>query len=383
MGFSVKLSRSIILGVAEFRDTGPLSLVQGLACGERTSKGRTDWIPAYAGMTEVAGNDGNLRLRKCKPQAAPILGEPRPFHAVRCYNCSVPRAQNHFETTCPRKTDRRMVIAWRVFRTVSIVYLGVLLLMLMFERALIFFPTKYPDGQWQPPNLVFEDAYFTARDGTKLHGWHMPHPAPRAHILFAHGNAGNLSHRADEVRLLHDRLAVSVLIFDYRGYGRSEGSPDEAGILQDARAARAWLAERAGVAESDIVLLGRSIGGAVAVDLAAEDGAAGLILQSTFTSLPETASVHYPWLPAKLLMRTRLESINKIGRYDGPLLASHGNADTIVPYRLGRQLFEAAVNSHDKKFLTIEGGDHNDPQPLWYYDEVDQFLGRIGRREGS
>jgi uncharacterized protein len=254
------------------------------------------------------------------------------------------------------------------------VYLLVVLLMLVMENSLIYFPSVYPDGFWNPPGLNFEDAWFEAPDGTKLHGWYVPHEKPRAVVLFAHGNAGNLSHRYELLESLHE-LGVSVMIFDYRGYGRSEGSPSEAGILADARAARRWLAERAGVKESDIVLMGESLGGGVMVDLAATDGARALVLENTFTSLPDVAAYHYPWLPVKLLMRTRLNSADKIARYHGPLLQAHGDADTIIPFEIGRRLFEAA--GEPKEFVVIPGGDHNDPRTEQFFAALDRFLARL------
>ena len=162
----------------------------------------------------------------------------------------------------------------RVVGILLVAYLLVLGLMMAMEDSLIYFPSVYPDGMWNPPGLDFEDAWFEAADGTKLHGWYVPVANPRAVILFAHGNAGNLSHRVDFLEMLN-QLRVTVLIFDYRGYGRSTGSPSEAGVLQDARAARRWLAERADIDESKIVLLGESLGGGVMVDLAAADGARG------------------------------------------------------------------------------------------------------------
>jgi len=265
---------------------------------------------------------------------------------------------------------------WRIARVGLIAYLLVLLGLMLLENHLIFFPAKYPVGNWQPDDLDVEDAYFTAADGTRLHGWYLEHPHPRGHVLFAHGNAGNITWRAEILRQLHDRLGVSVLIFDYRGYGRSEGSPNEEGVLADARAARRWLARRADIDEQSIILLGRSIGGAVVVDLAARDGARALVLESTFTSLPDVAVGHYPWAPVRWLMRTRLNSLEKIQNYHGPLLMSHGDADRIVPYQLGRRLFEAAP-SRNKKFITLRGGDHNDPQPASYYEQLDAFLNTL------
>ncbi|MBN2022078.1 MAG: alpha/beta hydrolase [Pirellulales bacterium] len=243
------------------------------------------------------------------------------------------------------------------------------------EDSLIFQPTRYPGGDWRPAGLAFEDAWFAAEDGTRLHGWYCPNRNARAAVLFLHGNAGNITHRADAVRLLQERLGVSVLVFDYRGFGRSEGSPDQEGVLQDARAARAWLASREGVAEQDIVLLGRSLGGGIAVELAAADGARGLILQSTFTSLRDVAASIPAAAPWSLVMRSRLDSLSRISQYHGPLLQSHGDADRLIPYRQGLALFHAA--NEPKQFVTIPGGDHNDPQSVEYYHVLDQFLTQL------
>jgi hypothetical protein len=253
-----------------------------------------------------------------------------------------------------------------------VAYLFCVGVMMILEETFIFFPLRYPEGDWEPEWLSLEDAWFSSPDGLRLHGWYAGHEDPRAVILFCHGNAGNVTHRAETLRSLHEFVGASVLIFDYRGYGRSEGKPDEEGILADARAARAWLAERAGVAEQDVVVMGRSVGGAVAVDLAAKDGARALVLESTFTSVPDLAAYHYPWLPVRLVLRTRFDSLSIIRDYHGPLLQSHGDADTIVPYRFGRRLFDAA--NEPKQLFTIPGGDHNDYQPREYYEALIAFL---------
>ncbi len=257
-------------------------------------------------------------------------------------------------------------------------YLLIVVAMMFLEKSFIFFPTPYPEGDWQPSGLDFEDAWFEAPDGTRLHGWYVPHENPRAVVLFCHGNAGNVTHRINMLQTLHDRVGVSVLIFDYRGYGRSDGKPDEPGILADARAARAWLAERENIDEKDVVLLGRSIGGTVAVDLAARDGARALVLEGAFTSITDVAAYYYPWLPVRLFLRTRLDAAGKIADYHGPLLQSHGKADTIIPIRFGRRLFEAA--GEPKRFIAMSNVDHNDPQPAAYYDELVHFLEVISKR---
>lgn len=140
------------------------------------------------------------------------------------------------------------------------------------------------------------EAKFVADDGVQLHGRFYDLPDPQAIVLFCHGNAGSVAEWSEVAERLCNQHHVAVLVFDYRGYGQSEGKADEQGILRDARAARRWLARHTGVAETDIVLMGRSLGGAVAVDLAAEDGARGLVLVSTFSSLPDVAAHHMPWL---------------------------------------------------------------------------------------
>jgi fermentation-respiration switch protein FrsA (DUF1100 family) len=239
------------------------------------------------------------------------------------------------------------------------------------DEMLTFFPSKYPVGNWKPRDLAFEDVAFAAADGVKLHGWYVKHAAPRGAVLYCHGNGGNVSFDAELLKFLHDRLSVSVLEFDYRGYGKSEGNPTVEGALLDARAARAVLAQKEGLKPEQIVLMGRSLGGAIAVDLA-KDGARGLILESTFTSLRETAAVHYPAPLVALLVPSRLESLTAMANYRGPLLISHGNVDETVPFAHGEKLFGAALGP--KIFVTIFGGSHNSPQSAEYYEKLDAFL---------
>lgn len=247
--------------------------------------------------------------------------------------------------------------AWRIVRAPLVAYIAIVLIMMFFENSMLLHPIKYPKGYWDLPSNV-EDAWFTADDGTKLHGWYGAIDEPRAVVLFSHGNAGNVSHRGERIENLN-RHGIAVMVYDYRGFGRSEGAADARHLLADARAARTWLAQRASLPERDIVLWGESLGGGVAVDLAAKDGARGLVLENTFSSLTDVAAHHYPWLPIRTLMRTRLESAEQIHDYHGPLLWCHGTSDTIVPYTVGRKLFDAA---NEPKFgVAFEGGGHNGP----------------------
>lgn len=245
------------------------------------------------------------------------------------------------------------------------------------EERVVFVPARYPVGDWnvQALPLPVEDVWFEAPDGTRLNGWYAAHPNPRAVVLFCHGNGGNVTFCWNDLISLYREVRASVLMFDYRGYGRSEGKPSEAGVLSDARAARAWLALRAGVAEQTIVIMGQSLGGGVAVDLAAYDGARALVLEKTFSSVPDVAATRLPWLPVRWMMRTRFDSQAKIGDYHGPLFQSHGTADTVVPYRFGQKLFEAA--NEPKQFFSIPRGEHNEPMPAGYYRALSAFLDKV------
>jgi fermentation-respiration switch protein FrsA (DUF1100 family) len=237
--------------------------------------------------------------------------------------------------------------------------------------SFLFHPWRYPRGRWEIDDATIEDVWFRSPDGVRLNGWFAAAERPRAVVLYAEGNAGNITGRRWVLDLFRDRMRASVLIFDYRGYGRSEGSPSQAGALSDARAARHWLAGRAGVAEGDIVLVGHSLGGAVVVDLAARDGARGLVLENTLSSLADVTERHFGRL-ARLLVTSRLDSVTKIGDYSGPLLQTHGDADTVIPYGQGRRLFEAA--NEPKRFVGVPGGDHNDPPAREYLEELDRFF---------
>jgi fermentation-respiration switch protein FrsA (DUF1100 family) len=239
------------------------------------------------------------------------------------------------------------------------------------EHLIVYQPAGAPPENWQPPGLRYEDVYFESADGTRLHGWYCPVDEPRAVILYMHGNGGNITYLWPDLRLLTERLQTTVLAFDYRGYGRSHGRPSEQGLLDDARAARRYLAERMGVVEHEIVLYGRSLGGGVAVDLAAKDGAKSLILESTFTSLPAVANSLLPLWPGALMIN-RFNSADKLGKYYGPLLIAHGDADEIIPFPQGERLF--AVANEPKRFVQIAGGDHNWVPPEYYVAELDRFL---------
>ncbi|MCA9216235.1 MAG: alpha/beta hydrolase [Planctomycetales bacterium] len=264
---------------------------------------------------------------------------------------------------------------YRISRWPVAVYLSIIACMMFIENSLVYFPQKYPaGGEW---NAGFEDAWFVADDGTKLHGWFAEHESPERHVLYLHGNGGNVAGLRYVAEVYRELLDANVLVFDYRGYGRSEGKPNESGVIQDSRAARRWLADRVGVAESEIVLIGRSLGGGAAISIASEIHPQALVLQNTFTSLPDVAQWHYPWLPVRWLMRNRYDSISKIGSIKCPVLQSHGTRDRVVPFDIGERLFQQ-IDS-EKQFITLADGTHNQLEPAHYLDALISFLRQADR----
>lgn len=232
------------------------------------------------------------------------------------------------------------------------------LVIMIFEEQFIFFPTVYPEGNYEAEERALrpEDHWFETEDEVRLHGWFLPSADTVGTIILFHGNAGNLSHRGEILRRLH-ASGFDVFIFDYRGYGRSEGSPTETGVYADARAAVRYVTDLAGVNPRRLFYHGSSLGGAVAIDAALYQQPTAMILESTFSSARDVAASAYPFLPIQFLLRTRFDSDSKIQTLHVPVLFFHGTEDSIIPYRLGRKLFDAA--NPPKQFIDIPGADHN------------------------
>lgn len=271
-------------------------------------------------------------------------------------------------------------------RILSWLALGALLLVappLVIDRlvsSMLFHPTPGVDLHPGDLGIEAEEVFLDTEDGVRIHAFFLPADAAggagggRA-ILFLHGNAGNASHRLPNAAALA-RLGSDVLLLDYRGYGRSEGSPSEPGVYADARAGLAHLVEARSVPESRVVLFGRSLGGAVALDLARDRSLAGVIVESTFTSLADMGgSVAGPL--GRLLARG-FDSQRKIADVRAPLLFFHGDRDEIVPFALGRRLFEVAPEP--KAFEVIEGAGHNDTVEVGgrpYFERIGRFLEEV------
>ncbi len=225
-----------------------------------------------------------------------------------------------------------------------------------FEKRHTYFPMRRIEFTPRDIGMHYENIYFKTEDGRlELNGWFIPSEKRRATILFCHGNGGNISHRLDVIKIFNE-MGIDVFIFDYRGYGKSQGSASEEGLYQDARAAFKYLASRHDVEEEKIVVYGESIGAAVAIELLRNVRARALITEGAFTSTSDMTREIYPFLPVRFLLKTRYDSISKINELRVPKLFIHSRDDEIVPFSHARRLFEAA--QEPKEFLEMRGG-HN------------------------
>jgi fermentation-respiration switch protein FrsA (DUF1100 family) len=254
--------------------------------------------------------------------------------------------------------------------------LGVLYVMLhWFEHSQVYHPTGEFDTEPGAVGLRAEDAVFQAADGVKLHGWFFPalpdSSTNNLVFLVSHGNGGNISHRLGQARALL-QTGAAVLLYDYRGYGRSAGRPNEKGTYLDAQAAGAWLRQK-GFAAANIISYGESLGGAVAAELAVSEPVGGLVLQSTFTSVPNLGSELFPWLPVRWLGTIKYDTLSKLPRVTVPVLVMHSRRDSLIGFQHAERNFAAA---REPKLFAELRGDHNDP--VWeepaYVAAVGKFL---------
>lgn len=266
----------------------------------------------------------------------------------------------------PIRRRRWITRAGRLAFVALATYAAVSILVALFQRHLIYFPTRQYANVPTDVGLAFEELALTADDGVSLAAWYIPHEQAKGTILFLHGNAGNISNRLHTINQFHG-LGYGVLIPDYRGYGHSKGKPSEAGLYRDSEAAWRHLVDTRAQSPDAIILFGRSLGGAVAIELAARHTPAALVVESTFTSLTAVAKQHYPLLPVGLLLRERYDSISRIGKVTCPKLFLHGRDDDLIPIAHGRSLYEAATEP--KRFIETPGG-HNEAGFTYSYEYV-------------
>ncbi len=253
-----------------------------------------------------------------------------------------------------KKPIKRILVI--IIITVLVAFAGFCLLLYISQAGLIYYPS--PDIFTTPDKigLEYEDAHFQTADSTKLHGWFIPADSARGIVLFCHGNAGNISHRFESIEIFHE-LGLSVFIFDYRGYGKSDGKPTEKGTYLDSEAALEYIIDNWHIAPSEIIYFGRSLGGAIASWLAVEHPPKMLIIESAFTSTADLGSEIYPFVPVKLLLRFKYKTIENLRKINCPVLVIHSRDDDIIPFEHGQKLFEAA--NEPKRFLEIFGTHNN------------------------
>jgi len=232
---------------------------------------------------------------------------------------------------------------------------GLFFLVRYLESAGVFFPSRHMEIGPSIMGLPWEDVYFKTRDDVAINAWFFKSPQARSTLIFAHGNAGNISDRLFKIKFFYE-LGLNVFIFDYRGYGKSQGKPSEPGVYLDAQGAYDYLRSRQDVNMENIILYGASLGGSVVIDLATHRKAALLVVESSFSNAHDMAHIFYPFVPS-FFLSLKFDSINKVRALSLPKLFIHSPEDEVVPYWVGQKLFEAAAEP--KEFLKIHGG-HND-----------------------
>ena len=246
---------------------------------------------------------------------------------------------------------------WRIIILLAASYVVLGMLLYLLQSRFVYYPTSQIVGTPNEIGLSYEDVTFSTKDGVKMSGWFVPANDDGASVvLFFHGNGGNISSRGEMLQLLN-MAGASTFIVDYRGYGKSEGSPSEQGTYLDAEAAWRYLTEDRKIAPDQIVIYGRSLGGAIAANLAKDVSPRGLVLDSAFISAADMAADHYWIFPVRLMIRFKYDTLEYLGRVKCPVLFIHSRDDDLVPFKHGQQLYDSA--GEPKDFIELEGG-HND-----------------------
>ncbi|MEL7500539.1 MAG: alpha/beta hydrolase [Planctomycetota bacterium] len=279
-----------------------------------------------------------------------------------------------------KRNRRHWITRWltRFVVFTAMAYVVFLITLSFSETALVYPGSDYPKGNWDPDWFEYEEIEFQSADGTDLVGWFIPtdqEPAePTRTILICHGNAENVAEVSGYWGTqFRDRLRAQVFAFDYRGYGKCKGTPNEEGLFQDSVAALNVLCEKANCQPEDVIIVGHSLGGGPAVHLAKTEGCKMLVLQRTYSSLPDAAAASYPMFPVHWIMKNRMNSADSIRDCVQPLFQSHGSEDALIPVELGHKLHENSP-AESKEFFEVEGMGHWDPLPEEYWQRLSSFV---------
>ncbi|MFL5341499.1 MAG: alpha/beta hydrolase [Gemmataceae bacterium] len=286
-----------------------------------------------------------------------------------------------FRRSFKRRWLRRIALLAAVLSVLTLAGYGIAVaVMLSIEPSLVYMPTR-PNKEWKnKPIAEIQDVTLHTGDGA-MHAWYLPAEKPDLALLLCHGTGGNLSIRGQGMPEYRERFHASVLVFDYPGYGKSDGEPTEAGCYAAADAAYDFLVKDRGFKPENVVIYGESLGGGVAVDLASRRKHGALMLVNTFANLPEVAQRLYQWLPVTLLMNNRFDSESKIGKCHAPLFLTHGSADRLIPVSHSLRLFEKANNP--KRYLLRDGKDHEDRLGPDGLEKIADFLRSAGCLHGK
>ena len=271
-----------------------------------------------------------------------------------------------------RRWVRRLALLSVVLSVLALVGYGIaVVVMLGIEPSLVYMPTKSGQEWSEKPSAEIQDVTLTTPDG-QMNAWYLPAEKPDIALMICHGTGGNLSIRGQGLPEYRSRFHASVLVFDYPGYGKSDGEPTEAGCYNVANAAYDFLVSKKGFKPENVVIYGESLGGGVAVDLAARHEHRALVLVKTFASIPDMARERWSTWSSSPLVRNRFDSVAKIKNCKAPIFVAHGDRDRVIPLAEAKKLYEAAPTP--KKFFLLQGSDHNDPLPPAFYDALAAFV---------
>lgn len=270
--------------------------------------------------------------------------------------------------------NRKVVL--RLVAVLGIAYLGIAMLLHLAETKIVFPAPPVDDYAWDPAAYSATETWIDTADGAKVHAWLFAHPSPKATLIYSHGNAESICFLGELMQVLRDYWQVNVVVYDYRGYGKTGGAPSEMALENDAMAVGNWVKSNAPWRFTPIIAMGRSMGGFPATVMASHCKLDGLILDRTFSSIEDVASYRFAILPVRWFLSHKMRSQNWIEKYNGPLLQMHGEIDEVIPFVQGKKLFDACPST-DKEFLTFESLSHNQPLPRSFLEKANQFIDRI------